>query len=166
MPIPLAYFVTVTTYGTWLQGDARGSVDMDHNEFATEVIRPNPLLLHVKRRQMKFEPFRLSPKMIRIVDAALAELCEYRKWDLLARNVRTNHLHAAIFAPAIAERVLGDIKRWPTRKLREAGLAARDRPVWTDGGSTKYLWDQASLTRVLDYIDKHQGPDLREQRTF
>ena len=166
MPIPLAYFVTVTTYGNWLQGDPRGSVDMDQNEFATEVIKPSPLLMHVKRNQMKHEPFRLTPKMIRIVDAAITEVCEYRKWDLLALNVRTNHVHAAIFAPVEAERVLGDIKRWPTRKLREAGLVAKTRPVWTDGGSTRYVWNRESMTRVLDYIKKQQGPDLRAQRVF
>ena len=40
----LAYFITFVSYGTWLHGDQRGSVDRNHNVFAT------PLLPHDARR--------------------------------------------------------------------------------------------------------------------
>ena len=33
--VPLAYLITFRTYGTWLHGDARGSVDREHNVFGT-----------------------------------------------------------------------------------------------------------------------------------
>jgi hypothetical protein len=29
---PLAYFITFTTYGTWLHGNGAGSVDPAHNQ--------------------------------------------------------------------------------------------------------------------------------------
>lgn len=32
---PLAYLITFRTYGTWLHGDERGSVDKNHNKFGT-----------------------------------------------------------------------------------------------------------------------------------
>ncbi len=32
MDLPLAYFITFHCYGTWLQGDAPGSVDRSHNQ--------------------------------------------------------------------------------------------------------------------------------------
>ena len=31
--IPLAYFITFRSYGTWLHGDKRGSVDRLHRRF-------------------------------------------------------------------------------------------------------------------------------------
>ena len=30
-PIPLAYFITFTCYGTWLHGNKETAVDRDHN---------------------------------------------------------------------------------------------------------------------------------------
>src|SRR3990167_3915650 len=38
---PKAYFITFTAYGNWVHADARGSVDREHNEFATPRIKPN-----------------------------------------------------------------------------------------------------------------------------
>ena len=32
---PLAYFLTFTTYGTWLHGREEGSVDRDNHVFGT-----------------------------------------------------------------------------------------------------------------------------------
>src|SRR6266478_1713782 len=35
MSEPVAYFITFTTYGTWLHGRAPGSVDREHNQPGT-----------------------------------------------------------------------------------------------------------------------------------
>ena len=37
----LAYFITFTTYGTWLPGSVKGkgSVDREHNQFESTVCR-------------------------------------------------------------------------------------------------------------------------------
>ncbi len=34
---PLAYFITFRTYGTWLPGDERGTVDVDNNAYGSPV---------------------------------------------------------------------------------------------------------------------------------
>ena len=39
---PLAYLITFRTYGTWLPGDARGTVDRLHNQPDTPMLPPNP----------------------------------------------------------------------------------------------------------------------------
>ena len=39
---PLAYFLTFTTYGTWLHGDGRGSVDREHNQPGEPWPEPDP----------------------------------------------------------------------------------------------------------------------------
>ena len=41
----LAYFLTWTTYGTWLHGSAKGSVEKQHNVFGT------PLVMEAEERE-------------------------------------------------------------------------------------------------------------------
>ena len=39
--MPLAYFITFTTYGTHLHGSAKGSVDLEHNIYGTPLVERN-----------------------------------------------------------------------------------------------------------------------------
>jgi len=38
---PLAYLITFRAYGTWLHGDARGSIDRFHNRYRSLYIEPD-----------------------------------------------------------------------------------------------------------------------------
>lgn len=158
--IPLAYFITFTTYGQWLHGDARKSVDREHNEFGTERLPANPLLHACRKRNLPHPPLKLSAEVIAAVLAAIGEVCMTRHWDLVGANVRSNHVHVLVKAGAVAEKVLGDFKRYATRRLRTENLLSPDQPVWTDGGSTRYVWNHASLNRIDRYIRKEQGDNL------
>ena len=60
MPAPIAYFLTWSCYGTWLHGDARGSVDASHRERFTPTIEPDPFLQHRVRSLMTGEPYTLT----------------------------------------------------------------------------------------------------------
>ncbi|MBK8207784.1 MAG: transposase [Planctomycetes bacterium] len=160
-PIPLAYFITFTTYGTWLHGDARGSVDRDHNEFGTEKLKPDRLFEFVRENTLKYPPFKLQLSMIRPVDAAIRICCNARKWCVHALNVRTNHVHLAVSGPVSPGRILGDCKRYATRRLRDDKLVKQDQRIWTEDGSKRYVWNAIQLQRVVDYILREQGPDLR-----
>ena len=55
---PLAYFLTLTTYGTWLPGDDRGW----HRKGEPEVQPPNPFLVEMARSRMKEKEFGLGSK--------------------------------------------------------------------------------------------------------
>lgn len=158
--IPLAYFITFTTYGQWLHGDARKTVDREHNEFGTERLPANPLLHAYRIRSLRHPPLKLSAAMIASVLAAIREVCATRKWELVSANVRSNHVHVLVKAGAEAGKVLGDFKRYATRRLRTEKLLSAEQPVWTDGGSTRYVWNHASLNRIDRYIRKEQGDDL------
>jgi hypothetical protein len=39
--IPLAYLITFRSYGTWLHGDPRGSVDRFHNVYGKPRLPPS-----------------------------------------------------------------------------------------------------------------------------
>jgi hypothetical protein len=40
-PFPLAYLITLRTFGTWLHGDERGSVGRKRNVYGRREIAPN-----------------------------------------------------------------------------------------------------------------------------
>lgn len=153
---PLAYLITFHTYGTWLHGDQRESVDRRHNAPGTPRIKPNESLQAWRARHMRGEPFELSIEAREVVQSAIREVCEHRCWQFHAVNVRTNHVHAVIGANADASRVLGDVKRWPTRRLRENGLVSATQRVWTEHGSTRRIWNSDGLAAACDYVNNRQ----------
>ena len=53
---PLAYLITVRTYGTWLHGDDRGSVDRFMNSYRGAKIPSRPERKKYNERIMHGEP--------------------------------------------------------------------------------------------------------------
>ena len=157
---PLAYFLTWTTYATWLHGDDRGSIDPEHNAYQTPVLPPNPLRASDRNESLAAAPFTLNEGAREIVRKTIERHCDVRRWTLLQLNVRTNHVHVVVAAADAPEVVLVQFKAWCTRRLREAGLVgARDR-IWTEHGSTRYLWTEDSVVRARQYTRDGQGPDI------
>jgi REP element-mobilizing transposase RayT len=96
------------------------------------------------------------------IAAALVEVCEHRKWELLASNVRTNHVHAVITAPnATPEFVMNTLKSWATRAMVASGALSRGTKAWSRHGSTRYLWTERSVDDACAYVLEAQGEPLR-----
>ncbi|MCC6575269.1 MAG: transposase [Planctomycetes bacterium] len=149
---PAAYLITYTCYGTWLHGDERGSVSRDLAAYGWPRLETDPKLVHHFESKLRFPPLILDDPMRSAVDAAIREVCVHREWYLGALNVRTNHVHVVANGRVGVSKILGDFKRYSTRRLRELKLVLPDRPVWTDGGSTRYLWDTDSLAHAVHYV--------------
>src|SRR5580698_1962555 len=94
MPLPLAYFITWSTYGTWLPGDERGWV-----EYRSGWHFPDPARKLEAGAIMTEDACRLDPEQRNAVHEQVAETCLYRSWTLLAVNCRTNHMHLVVSAP-------------------------------------------------------------------
>src|ERR1044071_9334203 len=90
---PLAYFISFRSYGTWLHGDERGSIDRFNNRYGDPYLPENQLWQRHNRKQLKKDPVILGAKERRSVERAIRETCSIRKWHLQAFNVRTNHVH-------------------------------------------------------------------------
>jgi REP element-mobilizing transposase RayT len=150
---PLAYFITFTTYGTWLHGDPRKSVVVkDH---LSTLLAPNDLFLQYEQAHLKYPAAILDNTMRRLVLDAVIERCCYMQWRLLACHVRSNHVHVLICAETPIGQVLSSLKAWATRQLRQSGY---DLPaVWTRHGSTKYIFRKAKLLEKAHYILYEQG---------
>ncbi len=96
---PLGYFITFSCYGTWLHGDARGSVDCRHNLPGTLFLPPDEDFNN-ERRQFKAAPYFLDAPRRRVVVGAVREIAGRKHWALLAVRARSNHVHIVVRAPA------------------------------------------------------------------
>jgi REP element-mobilizing transposase RayT len=157
---PLAYFISFRTYGTWLHGDERGSVNRKQNKYGTPRIAPNSLLEKAERSLLKYPPVTLDGYQRSVVEKAIREVCKHREYKLLAINVRTNHVHTVVSAQVKPEPILQAFQAYATRKLREAGLLTRKIKPWSRHGSTPYLWKEKQVERAIDYVINGQGDDL------
>jgi hypothetical protein len=153
----LAYFLTWTTYGTWLPGDDRGW----RRTGEPEVQPPNPFLVKMARAQMKEKEFTLSHEHRRLVEETIRRHCECRGWTLHAVNARSNHIHVVVTAVRYRpETVRDQFKAWCTRALKEAD-AARTR-FWTEGGRCDGIDAEAGLESVVTYVLEAQDRKGRD----
>ena len=153
----LAYLITWVTYGTWLHGDERTSVDRRHNVRGTPRLAPNASRELRSQQRLSQEPMYLTPTMRDVVEGAILAHAEIRDWRIRALNVRTNHVHVVVGAyPYIPELVMQQFKEWGTRKLITAAYVERGRHVWADHGSTRWVDSPESLARAIQYVNDQQ----------
>ncbi|MFN0138938.1 MAG: transposase [Pyrinomonadaceae bacterium] len=160
---PIAYFITFRTYGTWLHGDERGSVNRHHNRYGTSKIRPEQKWRKINSTRLLGEPITLNSKQRACVRNAILETCRIREWTIMALNIRTNHVHVVVTAlgkpPGI---VLNAFKANSTRLMRDRKYWSSDRSPWVDKGSTRYLWNEESVILACNYVEFGQGDTLPE----
>jgi REP element-mobilizing transposase RayT len=132
---PLAYLISFRSYGTWLHGDQRGSIDRFHNRYGDPYLPTNYAWKHHNRKRLKKAPFVLRARARGSVEKAIRETCSIRKWQLHALNVRTNHVHTVVTANRKPELVLNAFKANATRQLRQDQLWPHQSSPWADKGS-------------------------------
>ena len=140
----LAYFLTFTTYGTWLHGTEKGlgSVDRHSNVYGHDFVTPDPQRASQSQERMSQPIFVLSEPERRIVCEAIVSLASERQWNLLAVHVRTNHVHVVIRAEREPSRILSEFKARASKDLTLAGFDNVTRKRWTRHGSTIHLFDE------------------------
>ncbi len=158
---PLAYFISFRTYGTWLHGDKRGSIDRFHNRYRSPYLAPSEKWRHYNEQRLQAKPLILEARHRKSVEAAIRETCDIRKWRLRTINVRTNHVHVVVSAGhKKPESVLNAFKANATRQLRQDGLWRQPFSPWADKGSKRRLWNERSVQKAVDYVLNGQGDDL------
>jgi REP element-mobilizing transposase RayT len=156
---PLAYLITIRTYGTWLNGDKPKAVDKHHgaNRYERPKLEPGSNLEKAMKENATQTAVVLSKQQRIAVDLSIRESSSIRGFYLLALNVRTNHLHAVVSARRPPESIIADIKRHTTRELRNTFLAPEDNKIWSRGGSRRYLWRMRQVDHAIDYVLYGQG---------
>lgn len=153
------YHYIFGTYGTWLHGDERGSIDRKGQTLRDKHLAPDPLLEAANRKRLKHSPITLDARQRGFIKKAIENDCKHRQREIRALNVRTNHVHAVIASDDASERVLQQIKAWATRSLRKADLLG-DRPVWASGGFRQKCASPEAVPNAIRYVHSGQGPDL------
>ena len=156
---PLAYFLTWTTYGTWLPGDERGW----NRKREADTQLANPLFVEMARPQLKEPEFRLSAVDRRIVEETIRDHCRVRNWHLHALNARSNHVHAVVTAARYPPKSVRDqFKAWCTRRLKDGGTT-RTR-FWTEGASCRWINHEEELVAAVLYVVEAQDRKGGEDR--
>lgn len=157
----LAYFITFRTYGTWLHGDDRGSMDRHHNAWDQPNLPPDPERRNIAASRLETTPITLTSAERNTLDDAVRSHCLHQGWQLWAVNVRTEHVHVVVSSSETPERVMNSLKSYATRALREVDPQGRTTPVWSRHGSTRYLWTDDDLASACVYVMEGQT-DRRE----
>ncbi len=150
---PLAYFLTFTTYGTWLHGDPTNSIIRRNG--TAELMESNPFLFQYEQSRLKDPPVNLQADQWPLVLDTILEVIKIRKWHPFALHVRSNHVHAVVKAGDRIDLVMDHLKRWSTRRLRENGF--HYKKVWTSKGSRKYMFRPEKLREKIHYVIYEQG---------
>jgi REP element-mobilizing transposase RayT len=159
---PLAYLITIRTYGTWLHGDERHSVDTHDNlnVYGMPDRPPNVALENVMSSNLVHRPTIFDKLQRSVVEAAIIEVCEYKKYTLFAQNVRSNHAHVVAASFEKPEKMAENFKKYATRRMRESGLIEKEQKVWSRGCSTRYLWKEKHPALAEQYVLYGQGDEM------
>ena len=74
----LAYFLSFRTYGTWLHGDERGSVDYRSNQFGSPRLQGNWNWRNSEEALLAQPPMTFGNDERRVCTHAMIHVCEYR----------------------------------------------------------------------------------------
>lgn len=149
---PLAYFITWTVYGTFLQGDSRW---WRARRKGTKT--PQPLLEQWHRDRLNHDVILLSDRHREIVENEIARLSEFRDWKLWVANARSNHVHVVVSAQQHNGKQIRDqMKANCTRVLREDDSRFIDRPIWTTGGDWQCINTEDDLEQAVLYAGEVQ----------
>ena len=154
---PITYFITWTTYGTWLPGDARG---WRKTRVGNQL--PQPRLAEWCRNRLSEEPVLLTENHRNKVEAVCRKHAQIRGWVLHAVGARSNHVHLAVTADKAPKTVRDQFKANATRVLRQGPDAIANEKVWTAGGDCEIVDGDEELERVVQYITEAQDRMDRE----
>ena len=155
---PLAYLITIRTYGTCLHGDANHSIDRHWlNVFGTPDMPPYHKLKIAMQEELKYPSVVFNDEHREIADEAIRDFCKRKSYFLHALNVRTNHAHAVVTAARKPERLADALKAAATRRLRKAKLCQPEVQVWSRGRSRRYLWKPRHVEAAVVYVIYGQG---------
>jgi REP element-mobilizing transposase RayT len=141
---PLAYLLTFRSYGTWLPGDDRGSVDRRAHHRGSPMQPPNAALEQAMRRRLRHPPVHFCAPRRATSEAAIRQHCAHRGWVLLAVHVRTEHVHVVVATEGTADmapgRMMTELKAWARRRMVQGQLLAEGIPAWSRHGSTRHIF--------------------------
>ena len=163
------WFLTSTTYGSWLPGDERGFVSswrdqsgqrVIHNIPGTPYDADMPALERNAEQLLKGDPIRFTLAQAEALLEQFLETAGYRKWQLLAAGIMANHVHLVVGVPGDPDpkKVLGDFKSYGSRVLNGRWGTPGSGTWWTHKGSKRKLSDEDAVLAAVNYVLHQEYP--------
>jgi REP element-mobilizing transposase RayT len=147
----IAYMLTWTTYGTWLQGDRRGWM-----KNAT-IYSPNHSLEKVNRKRMKAKQVTLTKEQRMWSAQAIVTKAAQLKQKIFALAVCDNHIHLVLQNINLPiGRVVSHYKHAVRLALQRKGFNGK---LWTGGFDKRYCMNDKELDGKVSYIQTHKNID-------
>ena len=153
------YHIIVTTYGAWLDGDARGFRTRHHREHVEgDYKAPPPRELYAVRRQRTVESLKqavvcFAPEWRPVVGAALVERLQGLGGFVLSAACARQHGHILAKLPG------GSAREWTGLAKRHAWFVARDKgwvgKMWGIRSKALPIRDRTHQLNVHRYILNH-----------
>jgi REP element-mobilizing transposase RayT len=143
----LGYMLTWTTYGTWLQGDARRYVKNG------KILKPDESLAESNRQRLTKEPVKLTLSQRKIIERAIRAKADAIGQEVYAISVGSNHVHIVVgYTTKDIGLVVRYYKMAAQTALRNVGFTGR---LWTKGFDKRFCFDEKSLRRRINYVNTH-----------
>jgi len=143
----VGYMITFTTYGTWLQGNAKGFVTDG------EVRGENIALKKSNVGKLKGAAVRLGRREKEIVRNAIIEAAKRFEQKILAITVYSNHVHIVCeYVDVPISVIVGYYKNAGRVALQKNGFEGK---VWTRGYDRRFCFTGDELARRIKYVKNH-----------
>jgi len=163
------WFLTWTTYGTWLPGDPRGNVTTvkdrpgprhRNNTPGTPVDGDMPGLRGWAAAHLKCPPVRLTVVQAKEIMSQFHETVCHRGWRLAAGAIMRTHIHVEVGVPGDPnpEDLLRDFKAYASRRLNKLWNRPAGDTWWTESGSKRKLKDEEAILTTARYIRDQEFP--------
>ncbi|MFV2069011.1 MAG: transposase [Pirellulales bacterium] len=163
------WFLTWSTYGTWLPGDSRGFVSSVRDASGNEVIHnvpgtpydaDMPALERYSRSLLKCDPIRLVVAQADVLLVQFQETANYREWQLLAVGIMANHVHlvVGVIGDPKPAKVLGDFKSYGSGALNKRWGKPASDTWWASSGSKRKLQKHENVLVAVKYVLNQEHP--------
>ena len=163
------WFLTNTTYGTWLPGDPRGSVTsvrdrrdddpasatrIEHNQIGTPWEPSLPGLHIAAQSKLQCPPIYFDKPKCELLLDQFQETASVRKWSLQAVAIMSNHFHivVAVVDDPDPHKILSDFKAYGSRRLNTHFGKPPSDTWWTTNGSKRKLQDEKHIVDTVNYV--------------
>ena len=152
------WHITFGTYGTRLHGDARPTVDREHNQYEMPFVTQDDGRKALNEMRLLGQPVRLSIAQRKLIEQATPEVCERGGWLLRAVAAQEHHVHVVCDIPSDVhgERVRRLLKRWLTEALNEQWPDAQHPRWWAVQGSNMAIHDEDYLRNAIAYVEQQR----------
>ena len=150
MSAPLAFHITIGTYGARPPGSERPHVDMAHNVYGEPLAPTDPVRAAAARVRMTHDAVAMTADQRREVQSAVADVAARYGWTVHAVAARSDHTHVVVTADRDGQALRDAIKAVASRWLNKR---FGSRPWWAENGSVKYIWTADYLATATQYVE-------------